>query len=246
MWVNDPAPAITASTVTGSASATASRRRPALTGRPAVPAVPDGRPRPGPALRRYHCPGTAGPPRRTPGPSRLIASLNARPPCRQQRGRCSPLPGRGGTPLVYRNRVREALFHFPPRNQVPEGQGCPPVTGGSMHLACTFCLPGVDLRCTRDAISAGPARARGRGAPVVLRTDAVPALAGETTLAVLVPGGQASCRCRVLARERCPASAPSATFSSHGSRQSPSRRGDRRQPRSGDPGPPCGRQVSVP
>ena len=43
MWVNDPAPAITASTVTGSASATASRRRPALTSRPAVLARP-GRP----------------------------------------------------------------------------------------------------------------------------------------------------------------------------------------------------------
>jgi hypothetical protein len=38
IWVNDPAPAITASTVTGSASATGSRRRPALTSRRAVPA----------------------------------------------------------------------------------------------------------------------------------------------------------------------------------------------------------------
>jgi hypothetical protein len=55
MWVNDPAPAMTASTVTGSASATASSRRPALTGRPAVRPVrdgPAGRPRPRPASRR--------------------------------------------------------------------------------------------------------------------------------------------------------------------------------------------------
>jgi hypothetical protein len=65
MWVNEPAPAITASTVTGRASATVSRRRPALTSRPAVLAGPDGpagRPRPRPASRGYRC-GGAGPPR---------------------------------------------------------------------------------------------------------------------------------------------------------------------------------------
>ena len=59
MWVNEPAPAMAASTVTGSASATASRRRPALTSRPAVLPVPDapaGRPRPVPASRGYRCP----------------------------------------------------------------------------------------------------------------------------------------------------------------------------------------------
>jgi len=56
IWVNDPAPAMAASTVTGSASATASRRRAALTSRPAVRLVPDGpagRPWPGPASRGY-------------------------------------------------------------------------------------------------------------------------------------------------------------------------------------------------
>ena len=65
MWVNEPAPAITASTVTGSASATASSRRPALTSRPAVLPVPDGpagRPRPGPASRGRCC-ARAGLPR---------------------------------------------------------------------------------------------------------------------------------------------------------------------------------------
>ncbi len=65
MWVNDPAPAMTASTVTGRALATASRCRPALTSRPAVRPVPDGRtgsPRPGAALHRC-CAGAAGPPR---------------------------------------------------------------------------------------------------------------------------------------------------------------------------------------
>jgi hypothetical protein len=54
-----------ASTVTGSASATASRRRPAFTSRPAVLPVPDGpagRPRPVPASRGY-CYAGAGLPR---------------------------------------------------------------------------------------------------------------------------------------------------------------------------------------
>ena len=81
MWVNDPAPAMAASTVTGSASATASRRRPALTSRPAVRAVPDGpagRPRPRPGLARLPlCPSGAAPVNAeflTPG-----CLLNARP-----------------------------------------------------------------------------------------------------------------------------------------------------------------------
>jgi hypothetical protein len=64
MWVNDPAAAIIASTVTGSASATASRRRPALTSRPAVLPVPDGRAVPAPARLRAV---TAVPERDCPG-----------------------------------------------------------------------------------------------------------------------------------------------------------------------------------
>ncbi len=38
--------------------------------------------------------------------------------------------------------------------------------------------------------------------------DAVPALAGGTALAALACGGQAGCRCRVLARDRCPQNVP--------------------------------------
>jgi hypothetical protein len=65
MWVNEPAPAMAASTVTGSASATASRRRPTLTSRPTVLPVADGpagRPRLVPALRGWRC-ARAGLPR---------------------------------------------------------------------------------------------------------------------------------------------------------------------------------------
>ena len=68
MWVNDPAPAMTASTVMGRASATASRRRPALTGHPAGRLVRDG-----PALRGHRCAG-AGLPPSTLSFSRLVAS----------------------------------------------------------------------------------------------------------------------------------------------------------------------------
>ena len=90
MWVNDPAPAITASAATGSASAIASRRRPALTSRPAARPVRDGpaaRPRPdtartpaaGEAARHCHCCAGAGPPRHLPCDSRLICLVPARP-----------------------------------------------------------------------------------------------------------------------------------------------------------------------
>jgi hypothetical protein len=118
--------------------------------------------------------------------------------------------GPGRNSRQYRNRVWGAVFHFLTRNQVPEGQGHPAVTGGSMYLAWTFFVPGVYLRCTRGCFSAGrgharpshggglltvftlhAARAWGAGGVCVLRVDAVPALAGETALAALVRGGQA-------------------------------------------------------
>jgi hypothetical protein len=62
--VNDPAPAITARRTIGSASVTASRRRPELTSRLAVRPVPDGRtdrPRPGAAWRGCCRAGTGAP-----------------------------------------------------------------------------------------------------------------------------------------------------------------------------------------
>jgi hypothetical protein len=103
----------------------------------------------------------------------------------------------------------------------------PPVTGGSKYLVWTFAVPGVDPRRTRGAISAGPGRARPThagglqpfspssaarvweaGGGCVLRADAVPALARGRRAGG--PGPRRACRlrCCVIARERCPASAP--------------------------------------
>jgi hypothetical protein len=92
VWVNDPAPAMAASAVTGSASATAIRRRAALTSRPAVRAV---------LAEVRPCAVTAVPGR--PGRSGERRVLRAwlpperaggRPPCRRRRGGAgSPRPG---------------------------------------------------------------------------------------------------------------------------------------------------------
>jgi hypothetical protein len=104
-----PAPAITASTVTGSASATASRRRPALTSRPAVLSVPDG-----PAGRPRPASGLAPLPLRPSGTAPVNAEfltpgclLSARPtltPPATTRAAGNeggtPRAGRRGTPLV--------------------------------------------------------------------------------------------------------------------------------------------------
>jgi hypothetical protein len=75
--------------------------------------------------------------------------------------RGSGSPGRAGrnSPHLQKSGFR-GLFHFLPWNQVPEGQGCPSVTGGSLYLVWTFAVPGVDPRCTLGVISAGPGRAR--------------------------------------------------------------------------------------
>jgi hypothetical protein len=134
-----------------------------------------------------------------------------------------PRPGRGGAPLIYRNRVCEPLFRFLPRNQVPEGQEFPAVTGRSMYLAWTFAVPFVHLRCAWVCFSAGsgpcPAAARrwsanrfhlhaarAWGRLCLPRGRRFRPFPGGTALAALVHGGRAGCRCRVLARERCPRS----------------------------------------
>lgn len=113
MWVNDPAPAMTASAVTGSASATASRRRPAFTSRPAVRDGQTGRPRPGAARHRSCCAGPTVPPRCMPRSSRQIASCpdlagGPAPPAERNPG----VPGRAASSRRKQKSDLRRLFRL--------------------------------------------------------------------------------------------------------------------------------------
>ena len=155
MWVNDPAPAITASTVTGSASATASRRRPALTSRPAVLARP-GRPGgPSPArsglARLPLCPSGAAPVNAesfTPG-----CLLNARPALTlpaatvppATRGRAPGGPGRNSPPSTEIGFLR-LFFTCWPEIRYQRGK----IGRLLQEFRCTWLVPFLVLSCTCD------------------------------------------------------------------------------------------------
>jgi hypothetical protein len=132
-----------------------------------------------------------------------------------------PPEGAGGRPPCRRQRMGTARLGRAARNS-------PPVTGGSMYLVWTFAVPGVDPRRTRapfppvlavpgrrTAVVCKPfspscaARVWEAGGGCVLRADAVPALVRGRRAGG--PGPRRACRLPVLcvlARERCPASAP--------------------------------------
>ena len=133
-------------------------------GRPGRPGRPGGPSPPRPGFAPLPpCPSGTAPVNAesfTPG-----CLLNARPtlarrrlPCRRRRGSRAPLAG-GRHSLHLQKSGFQGFFHLQARNQVPEGQNLPTVTGGS----CTWRVPFVYLRYTWGRLSAGPgARCRDR------------------------------------------------------------------------------------
>jgi hypothetical protein len=114
-----------------------------------------------------------------------------------------------------------------------------------MYLAWTFAVPFVYLRCAWVCFSAGPGpcpaaarrwsanrfhlhAARAWGRLCLARGRRFRPLPGGTALTALVRGGRAGCRCRVLARERCPRSSRGPGGGSTGT-------GKTRQPTGGSP-----------
>jgi hypothetical protein len=223
MWVNDPAPAMTASTVTGSASATASRRRPALTsrlaGRPArVPpaAVVPGR----------GCPGACGvvhadlPPARAAGPGTPLTAVR-----RHQGGR-APASGRPRNSL----HLQKSGFWGPFFSRPEIGAGGPGrrfCCGESVKMsagpAClsTAC-PQRSLACPRVTATGANVQLRRRGrrkgqAPCpVLPGGRSVRLGRRLAWAILAPLAKAGLGCCGLRR---PAVRRRPVASGHGLRQ---------------------------
>jgi hypothetical protein len=154
-------------------------------------------------------------------------------------------PGRPGAELPSSTEIRFSRpFFISSPESGARGAGLAGCYESSMYLVCTFCVPGIYLRCTWGAFSpvravpgrrmavvcvtVAPSRAAGTwraGGACALHVGAVPALAGDIALAALAraegrPTASAVCPAGPLPGER--------TLARVTARQAPGRRGNLR------------------